>query len=269
MCIKQLEWFGGVLLLLFLSACQTTQPVVSGPPEETFETGKQLLEEERFEDAVRHFQHLIQQSGLHEWTDEARFYLAEAYMQQEAYLQAADTYSEFIDLYPNHPRTPEASFQRAFAYYKLSPSYQYWQRYTEDAIRYFELFITEYPDHSLADRAGQLLQQLRSKMAHHEFSAARLYQRLAGYRNLPYYEAAVRTFQRTWERYPETRWADDALLAAIETYLAYSEQAVADRQEELLHEAENVYQKLLQLYPKSPLLKQAEALYQTIQKQLG
>jgi outer membrane protein assembly factor BamD len=66
-----------------------------------------------------------------------------------------------------------------------------------------------------------------------------------------------------FDKYPDTRWADDALLGAMGAYIAFSDQSVEARRAERLQKALDSYQRLL-LFTDSPLLKEAEAVYEQI-----
>jgi outer membrane protein assembly factor BamD len=71
-----------------------------------------------------------------------------------------------------------------------------------------------------------------------------------------------------FDQYPETAWADDALLGAIRSYIEYAAQSVPQRQAERLDKAIENYNRLTQVFPDSPLLQDAEGLYEEAQDRL-
>jgi len=79
------------------------------------------------------------------------------------------------------------------------------------------------------------------------------------------YEAAAQTYVSLFDTYPETEWADDALLGAIRSYVDYADNSVQSKQEERYREAVNNYERLAQLFPDSPRTKQAQSLYERAQ----
>lgn len=243
--------------------CAGSQQISSESPEQALKTGKQLYQEGSYTRAIDYFQHAFDYGRTHEWADDAQFYLAKSYLKNEEYILAADEYTRFIELYRQDPRRSEAAFERALAYYKLSPPFQLDQTDTRRAINYLRLFVEQYPSSEFADQGGQMLQELRNKLAHREYYAAQLYER----REL--YEAAALTYERVLNKYPETKWTDNALLGAIGAHIRYSEVSIESKQAERLQKALDSYQQFIQLFPDSPLLKEAEKLYAQAQSQMS
>ena len=198
----------------------------------------------------------------HEWADDAQLYLARAYRSNREYILAASEYSRFIEIYRGDPRVPLAEFERAMTYFERSPGYQLDQTDTERGIEVFNLYMKRYPSHDSVAVATQRVQQLRQKLARKQYNTAQLYDR----REL--YEAAALSYEAVFDKYPDTPWADDALVGAIRAYIAFSSQSVTARQPERLKKAIDHYQRLLQIFPDSELLKEAEALYERANAQM-
>ena len=158
---------------------------------------------------------------------------------------------------------PLAEYERALTYSERSPDHELDQTDTERAIGAFNLFLDRFPQHELAPQAAQRVEDLREKLARKQYETAQLYER----REL--YEAAAFYFETVFDKYPDTRWADDALLGAIRSYISFSEQSVVTRQPERLEKAVEHYQRLVQIFPDSPLLKDAEALYERASRRLA
>ncbi len=239
---------------VFAAGCSGTGRLRYDSPQEAFETGMQLYEDGRYDRAGEYFQGVFDYGRTSEVAADAQLYLARSYYQSKRYILAANEYTRFIEIYRNDPRSEEAEFERAMSYYEQSPDYELDQTPTEQAINYFQLFLDRYPNSELADEAESHIRVLREKLAHKEFAAAELYER----REI--YEAAAITYERVFDLYPDTRWADDALLGAIRTYIDYAEQSVASRQEERFQAAVDHYERLEQLFQDSPLLPSARNL---------
>jgi outer membrane protein assembly factor BamD len=242
-------------LILVAAGCTGGQRVISDNPEDAFNRAKRLYDEGNYTRAIEQFQNVFNYGRTSEWASDAQFYLAESYMETEQYLLAADEFTRFVNLYRQDARAEEAAFKRALAYYRLSPPYQLDQSDTRQAINYLRLFIEQYPTSEYAERAGNMLQELRNKLARGEYEAAQLYER----REL--FQAAALTYERVLEKYPESDWADDALLGAIQAYMRYSQASVQSRQQQRLQQALDSYHRFIELFPNSPLLEEAERLY--------
>lgn len=242
-------------LIIFGTGCTGGQRVISNNPEDAYNQAKRLYDNGNYTRAIENFQNVFNYGRTSEWADDAQYYLAESYLQTEQYLLAADEFTRFVNLYRQDERAEEAAFKRALAYYRLSPPYKLDQSDTRQAINYLRLFVEQYPNSQYAERAGNMLQELRNKLAHKEYDAAQLYER----REL--YEAAAITYERVLENYPETKWADDALLGAIQAHMRYSQASIRSKQEQRLQRALNNYDRFIQLFPNSPLIREAERLY--------
>ncbi len=249
-------------VLLGLAACSGTKELTVEDPETIYKKGLAYFEQGKYSRAIETFQEVFTFGRAHQWADDAQLYLARAYFMNKEYLLAANEFSRFIELYPTDPRAVDAEFERALCYYYLSPPYELDQTDTEHAITYFRLFMTRYPNHPKAAEAGQKIQELTDKLAHKLYAAGQLYER----REL--YEAAGFTYERVLDRYPASSWTDDALLGAVRAYTLFAEASIPSRQKERFEQAINVYLKFVQLFPQSPLLKEAEKYYQRAQQQL-
>lgn len=230
--------------------------------EEAYKKGRELYQREKYDDAIRYFRAVFSYGRASEWADDAQLLLARSYRKNKSYMLAATEYQRFMQLYRNDERVPEAEFERALCYYQSSPKYQLDQSDTRKAISSFQLFLDRYPNHSRVPEAEEKIKELREKLAHKKFEAAELYERRGMQR------AAALTYETVFDKYPETVWADNALLGAIRTYIEYSNQSVQQKQAERLQKALDHYNRLVQLFPESPLLKQAESLYETAQKRM-
>lgn len=256
MMLHQLR--NGVLwaLILLLAGCAGSGRLRYDTPEEAFQRGLSLFERGKYDRAAEYFQGVFDFGRTHEWADDAQLYLARSYRASRQHILAASEYNRFIELYRNDPRVVEAEFERAMSFYERSPNYELDQSPTEQAIQNFNLFISRYPTSDLVPRAEQYVAELREKLALKQYDTALLYER----RSL--YEAAALSFESVFDKYPDTKWADDALLGAIRTYIAFAEESIVARQADRLQLAVEHYRRLLQLFPDSPLLKDAEDFYE-------
>ena len=231
-------------------------------PKEAFDKGMERYEAGKYERATQYFQGSFDFGRTHEWADDAQLFLARAYRANREYILAASEYSRFAEIYRGDPRVPLAEFERAMTFYERSPAYQLDQTDTERGIEVFNLYMKRYPTHDSIQVATERVRELREKLARKQYNTAQLYER----REL--FEAAALSFEVVFDKYPDTPWADDALLGAIRTYIGFSNQSVEQRQPERLQKAIDHYQRLLQIFPDSELLKEAETYYERANTQL-
>ncbi|NNF03247.1 MAG: outer membrane protein assembly factor BamD [Rhodothermales bacterium] len=252
-----------ILTLLFaVAGCAGSGRVRYDSPEEAVTKGMTEYEAENYTKAIEYFQGAFDFGRTHQWAADAQLFLARSYRETEQYLLAANEYTRFTQIFRSDPRVPEAAYELAMTYYARSPSYQLDQTPTEQAIQQFQLFIARYPDHDLAADAASRITELREKLARKKFHSAGLYER----RGL--FEAAAIYFEEVFDQYYDTEMADDALLEAMRMYYRYAELSVRSAQMERLEKAVENYDRLRQIFPNSPHLKQAEALYLDIRSMM-
>jgi len=262
MRIRNLAAFLSLALLVVLTGCSGSNRISHTSAEQAFQRGKAQYDDGDYDRAIRYFRGVFQYGRGSQWADDAQFYLANSYREQGKYLIAANEYERFSQLYRNNQRRPEAEYQRAMMYYKLSPRYQLDQSNSRRAISYFQLFIERNPRHELVADAQTKIDELRNKMARKQFEAGELYER----RDM--WEASALTFAGVFDSYPDTEWADDALLGAVRAYIEYADRSVRNKVDDRLEKAISNYERLTQVFPDSPLLGRAETLYQEAQSKL-
>lgn len=252
----------GVLLVAGLVGCSGGNRVTHSGPEQAYNKGMAEYEEEDYESAIRYFRAVFNYGRGNEWAPDAQFQLAMAHRERGQYLVAANEFQRFQQLYRTDERVPRAQYERARAYYLRSPSYHLDQSHSEQAISLFQLFIDRYPNHELVSDAEEKIAELREKLAHKKYDAAEMYEQRRMWR------AATRTYEGVFDQYPDTRWADNALLGAVRSYVQYADRSVASSQGERYQQAIDHYARLEQLFPDSPLLEQAKPLRNEAQRKL-
>jgi len=261
----RLSIFTSVLsLALFvgLLGCSGSQRVTHNGPEQAYKKGMEHYKKENYDKAIRYFRGVFSYGRGNEWGPDAQFQLAMAQRKKGKYLVAANEFKRFTQLYRNDTMVPRAEYEQARAYYARSPDYRLTQTDTRKAIDLFQLFIDRYPDHKLVPKAQKKIDELRAKLAHKKHGAAKLYERRDMWR------AATQTYEVVFNQYPDTPWADNALLGSLRSYIQYADRSVRQKQAERYEEAIAKYDRLQQLFPDSPLLEQAHSLRDEAQQKL-
>lgn len=246
--------FSCFLLALFvLISCKNEDLIQRGDSlDVAFKKAMGLYQSEEYTDASEAFETVIEIGRGTEYGQEAQFYLAESYFHDRRYLLAASEYERYISLFPQSERRQEAQFQEAFCYYKLSPRYKLDQQYTRQAIEKFRLYNSRFENSDKVEEAANYISELREKLAKKHYYSADLYLRT------DQYEAAIIYFDLTIDNYPETIWAQRALVDEIEAYNVYASRSVQDKQQERYQKAVEAYEKFVQLFPNGEYRSQAE-----------
>ncbi|WP_428236910.1 outer membrane protein assembly factor BamD [Gracilimonas sp.] len=243
-----------VLAFLFVfSACKNDRLIKRGDSVEVaYQKAMAFYEEENYSEAANAFDTVTRVARGTEYGQDAQYYLAESYYKDKQFLLAASEYDRYISYYPQDERRPQIEFRAAMCYYELSPRYKLDQNQTRKAIERFRLFNNRYPDHEKVQEAAARIDELREKLAHKSYEAARFYVRTEQYK------AATIYLDKTIDQYPESKWAERALVDQIQTYINYADNSVINRQAERYGKAIENYEKFLQLFPESKFREEVE-----------
>lgn len=254
-----------ILAFLFvLTACQNDKLIKRGDTVDVaYEKAMALYEEEDFTEAAEAFDTVTRLGRGTSYGQEAQYYLAESYFNARRYLLAASEYDRFVSLYPQDQRRQDAEFKAAMSYYHQSPRYKLDQTSTRRAIERFQLFNNRFPDSELVTEAADRINELRNKLARKSYEAARFYVRTDRYK------AANIYFDETIDQYPESKWAERALVDQIQTYITYADNSIRVRQAERYSKAVETYEKFLQLFPDSEFRNEVEDLHDEAQRKLA
>lgn len=252
------------LIAIILTSCRSESLIRPGDSiEVAFEKAMNLYEQEEYSDAARAFETVVSIGRGTDIGQEAQFYLAESYFNDRRFLLAASEYDRFAQFYPNSQLREEVDFKRAKSYYRLSPRYRLDQSYTYQAIENFRLFNSRYPNSPLVDEASEYISEMREKLARKQYSAGAFYKRTKRY------NAAAVYFDIVIDEYPETSWAQRALVDQTESYILYAENSVQARQAERFEKAIESYYTYLQLFPRGEYRSEIERFYARAQRGLA
>jgi len=245
-----------IIAAMALVSCRSKELIRPGDSlEVAFEKAMNQYENENYTEAANAFETVISIGRGTDFGQNAQYYLAESHYKNRRYLVAASEYNRYVQFYPNSPRREEVEFKQSLCYYHLSPRYRLDQSYTQQAIEGFRLYRSRYPESERSEEAAEYIAELREKLAHRDYNAAEFYFRTERYKSAAIYHDLV------IDRFPETTWAEKALVKQIEAYILYAENSVPRRQEERFEEALDSYSTYLQLFPQGENRSRAEELY--------
>jgi outer membrane protein assembly factor BamD len=252
-----------IILVLFVSSCKNQEFIKPGDSLiVAFEKAKSLYDAGEWGDAARAFETVLSIGRGTEIAEEAQYLLAESYFKNESYLVAASEFERFTLFHPDSPLRQDSDYKIALCYLSLSPRFKLDQTYTDRAIENFRVYISRYPDASQADTAGFYIDDLRNKLAEKLHHAADFYMRIDRY------NAAAIYFEQVISQYPESEWAEIALVEQMEAYILYADNSIPERQEERYEKALDSYRTYLQLFPRGEQRSKAEELYDVVQQSL-
>ena len=199
-------------LVVFVAGCGgSLQEQQAGVAD--YDRGKAAYDRSDWFDAIADLKSYVEQFPGTEKTDDALFYLGDAYFRNKDYALASGQFDRLIRDFPQSPLQPDALFLLARCDDVTSRPAPNDQTETLRAIDRYRQFLDTYPDHARAAEARARLGVLRERLAEKRFRNGRLYAKLH------HDTAATFYLEGVLNEYAETRWAGDAALLLADIYL--------------------------------------------------
>jgi len=192
-----------VLSLLILS-CAGSKPVGEMALQDTFMSGLENLESEKYLQAQSDFKYVVIRGTGSDLGDDSQYYLAEAYYRNEEYLLAVAEYEKLTRRMGFSPFVEDARFKICEAYRIESPKYYHDQEYTEKALERYQEFLDDFPNSPFIDDVVVSIEILREKLGKKVYETGVLYMKMEEY------ESAKMTFQQVIDLYYDTGIIYDA-----------------------------------------------------------
>ncbi len=191
-------------MLLFFTACASTQV----PPPKTaafyLEEGESFFEEGLYDDAIAAWEKVRDSYYSPELNILAEQKIAEAYYLAERYTEAAAAYEDFLKQHPSHEEAPKVHYQLGMSYYLQRLSRDRDQTATRNALATFEALLRQYPQAPQAEEVKELASRCRDLLADHEMYVGEFYLRTKRY------QAAVGRLEALFTSYPNFYDRDQA-----------------------------------------------------------
>jgi outer membrane protein assembly factor BamD len=142
------------------------------------------------------------------------------------YLNAENLFKGFVENFPTSVRAEEASFIRAYCYFKQSPKPDLDQATTMKAINYLQTFMLRHPASEKNKEAMDIIQSLRVKLEEKEKRNADLYY------NLGYFKASATAYSELMLNFPDSDNGDYYKLMVIKSYFEYAKKSIPAKQME-------------------------------------
>ncbi|MCK5822498.1 MAG: outer membrane protein assembly factor BamD [Bacteroidales bacterium] len=252
-----------ILSILIFSACSEYQKILkSNDYELKLEKANEYYADEDYYRAQALYEELL---SVYKGTDKAEkvyYYFTFCYYNQKDYILAGYHFKNFISTYPNSEFAEECDYLSAYCYYLVSPQSDLDQTNTYKAIDALQLFINKYPDSEKIANANKLIDELLLKLETKSFSNARLYF------NLGEYKSSVIALKNTLKDYPDTQYREELLFLILQSNFLLAENSVETKKNERYQTTINEYYNLIDEYPNSKNIKDAEKIYNTSIKKI-
>jgi outer membrane protein assembly factor BamD len=245
-----------LLCLVTIASCNSYERVLkSSDVNYKLTKANQYYEKKQYAQAIAVYENLIPLMKNTKNYEPMYYRYTWAYYHLHDYLSASYHFRNFVDFFPNSKDAEEMEYMHAYSLYKLSPKPSLEQTNTAKALEAMQGFINTHPESKKMDEANRIMVEARIKLETKDADAAKLYY------NIGHYKAASVSYKNLMRNYPESIHADFYQFMIVRSWYKYANASIADKQEERYATALNAYQELVDNYPKSPYLKEAEKVY--------
>lgn len=220
------------------------------------EAGLKYYEEEEYYKAGVLFEQILPiVRGLPEG-EEVQFLLAYCNYYQGLNVLAAHYFKTFYESYGRSSKVEEARYMNAYALYIDAPNSNLDQTSTMLAQEAMQNFINRYPGSEYRADANDILNEMQYRLEQKGFNNAFQYYKLK------MWSASVVAFQNFEYEFPDSKLIEQSQFYSILAEFQYAEQSISTKQQERYREVKAMYEKFIDQYPDSELIKQVEKAYE-------
>lgn len=252
-----------VLVFVVFSACSEYQRVLKEEDiAAKFKMGTELYDAGKYEKANRLFLQIVPKYRGKPQAEKLMYMHSKAFYETKDYFSANYRMERFVEAYPKSERVDEIAFLAAKSYYKLSPIYSKDQTETTDAIVKLQDFINRYPDSEFFDQANALVQELDAKLEKKAYEIALQYHTTGPFHRD--YNSAITAFDNFLEKFPGTKYKEDALFYKFDSAYQLAVNSVPWKQAERTEKAFTFYKNFKRFFPETKYSEQIESMHNVL-----
>ena len=183
------------------------------------------------------------------------FLLAYCQYNERTYLLASAQFKSFYETYGRSPQAEEAHFMYAYSLYASAPDFNLDQTSGIEAMGAMQTFLNQYPNSEFAEKATKVILDSQEKLERKDYENAKLYLKLRRYK------AAIIAFDSFKEDFPDSKYIEEMAYFKVEAQFKLASQSLPSLQEERYNTVIDYYLELVDNYPESQYLKDAEKYY--------
>jgi outer membrane protein assembly factor BamD len=195
--------------------------------------------------------------------EKVEFYLAYCQYYQKTYLLASNQFKVFYETYGRSQLSEEAFFMYAYSLYISSPDSQLDQKSSVEAMGAMQTFLNQFPGSQFNDKATEVVANCQQKLEKKEFDNANQYLKQR------YYQAAVIAFGNFRKTFPDSKYLEQIAYLKVLAQFKLAHQSIPTKQLERYSSTVEFYRELVDSYPASQYLKEAERYYTTSINQIN
>ncbi len=187
--------------------------------------------------------------------EKVEFYLAYCQYYEKTYLLASNQFKTFFENYGRSSLAEEAYFMYAYSLYVASPAENLDQKSSIEAMNAMQTYVNQYPTSKFADRANEVIAASQKKLEKKGYEGAKQYLKLK------YYQAAVVSFENFQKSFPDSQYMEELTYLKVQAEFKLAQQSIVSKQAERYTATLEYYKELVDNYPQSTYLKDAQRYY--------
>ena len=180
---------------------------------ELYNDAMDAMAENRFNDAVKHFDEVERQHPYSPWASKAMLMSAYANFQVREYDKSVNSLESFIQLHPGHEDIAYAYYMVALNYYDQISAIDHDQKMTEKSERALDDVIRRFPESQYARDSRLKMALARDHLAGKNLDVGRYYAKVGAV------VAAIGRFNKIVQNFDNTSSIEEALYRLVECYL--------------------------------------------------
>ncbi|HMR55766.1 MAG TPA: outer membrane protein assembly factor BamD [Cyclobacteriaceae bacterium] len=187
--------------------------------------------------------------------EKVEFNLAYCQYHEKLYLLASDQFKTFYETYGRSSLAEEASFMYAYCLYASSPDSNKDQQSSIEAMNAMQNFLNRYPGSQFLNQAVDVITVSQQKLEQKGFDNARHYLKLK------MYEAAVISLDNFKKNFPDSKFLEESAYLKVQAEFELASISIVSKQLERFNTTLDYYKELVDNFPNSTFLKDAERYY--------
>ncbi|KAB7727945.1 outer membrane protein assembly factor BamD [Rudanella paleaurantiibacter] len=260
--------FWSVLFVALLGSCSPFSKLQkNGTQEEKYKGALEYYKKEDWYRAGMLFEELIPVLKGSNESEMAQFYYAYTQYHQQLYSVSAQLFKRFYETFARSEKAQEAQYMYALSQYKDTPKFNLDQSNTVAAMSALQDFINSYPESEFREGCTKMILELRQRLEQKAYEKAKLYHKTSGF-NIASLKSAVVSIDNFQKEFPDSEYNEELAFLKVDSQYNYAVNSLETKQKERFQDAVTFYQAMVDKYPSSKYLKQAEKMYETSVKEV-
>lgn len=245
-----------ILLVLFTVSCSNFRKIEKSEDWRVkYEAGLNYYGKKDYYRAAILFESILPiVRGLPEG-EKVEFYLAYCQYNERTYLLASDQFKTFYETYGRSQFAEEANFMYAYSLFASSPDHNKDQSSSIEAMNAMQVFLNKYPGSQFMNKAIDVITVSQDKLELKGFDNAKQYLKLK------LYKAAIVAFDDFKMNFPDSKYLEESAYLKVVAEFELAKVSIPSKQLERYSMTLDYYKELVDNFPNSAFLKDAQRFY--------